>query len=96
MPYVRQTEDIIDISDKRGEFPGMAKTNKVQLRCYIGPDERESLAISQDFTRTAWQLGNSEKILLRHYYRVTDRETAEAFWNLTPTEPRQLDLFPLL
>lgn len=43
-----------------------------------------ALAISQDFTRTAWQLGNSEKILLRHYYRLTDRQSAEAFWNLTP------------
>lgn len=43
-----------------------------------------SLALSQDFTKTAWQLGNSEKVLLRHYYRLTDRETAEQFWNLTP------------
>ena len=54
------------------------------------------LAISQDFTRTAWQLGNSEKILLRHYYRVTDRETAEKFWSLLPTDQRQLELFPAL
>lgn len=52
-----------------------------------------SLAISQDFTKTAWQLGNSEKILLRHYYRVTDRETAEKFWSLLPTDQRQLELF---
>lgn len=55
-----------------------------------------SLAISQDFTRTAWQLGNSEKILLRHYYRVTDRETAEKFWSLLPTDQRQLEFFPAL
>lgn len=52
-----------------------------------------TLAISQDFTKTAWQLGNSEKILLRHYYRATDRETAEKFWQLLPTSQRQLELF---
>lgn len=53
-----------------------------------------TLAISQDFARTAWQLGNSEKILLRHYYRLTDRETALAFWSiLPPTTDRQLQLF---
>jgi integrase len=51
------------------------------------------LAISQDFTRTAWQLGNSEKILLRHYYRVTDRDSAVAFWQILPTDHRQLELF---
>lgn len=40
--FMHQTRSV-DILDKMGDFFGMAKTNKVQLRCYIGPDERESL-----------------------------------------------------
>lgn len=53
-----------------------------------------SLALSNDFTKTAWQLGNSEKILLRHYYRLTDRETAMAYWQTLPNQACQLELFP--
>lgn len=42
------------------------------------------LALSQDAARTAMQLGNSAKILLRHYWQVVSKETAQRFFALGP------------
>lgn len=52
-----------------------------------------TLSLSNDFAKTAWQLGNSEKILLRHYYRLAPKSDATEFWSIAPDDSRQLELF---